>query len=94
MNLESIVLKPIISEKSLAFSKKGQYTFRVGKNLGKEEVKRAVEKGFNVKVSGISSLKVAGKRKSLRNRKVVKLPDWKKMTVSLSSGKIDLFEKE
>ena len=54
MRLESIVLKPIISEKSLALSKKGRYTFRVGKNLGKEEVKKAVEKVFNVKVSGIS----------------------------------------
>lgn len=94
MNLESIVLKPLISEKSLALSKKGQYTFRVEANLGKEEIKKAVEKVFNVKVSGISSRKVVGKKKSLRNRKVVKLTDWKKAIVSLSSGKIDLFEKE
>lgn len=94
MRLESIVLRPIISEKSLALSKTGQYTFRVSKNLGKEEVKKAVEKVFNVKVSEISSLKVEGKSKSLRNRKIVKLIDWKKMIVSLSSGKIDLFEKE
>lgn len=94
MNLEGIVLKPIISEKSLSLSKKGQYTFRVGTNLGKEEIKKAVEKVFNTKVSRISSRRVVGKKKSLRNRKIVKLADWKKVIVSLSSGKIDLFDKE
>ena len=48
---EDIIIKPIITEKSNVEMQAGKYTFEVNKKATKVDVKRAVEKLFNVKVS-------------------------------------------
>ena len=52
---EDIIIKPIITEKSNVEMQAGKYTFEVNKKATKVDVKRAVEKLFNVKVLKVKS---------------------------------------
>ena len=60
-------------------------TFKVTKNATKIEVKKAVEKIFNVAVSAVRICNVKGKTKKFRQREGSR-PDWKKAIVSLQEG--------
>ena len=88
-----IILRPLISEKS---NKKrelfNQYTFEVARESNRIEIRRAVEKIFNVKVASVKTINVKGKIKQ-RGRIVGKRKDWKKAVVKLLPGqRIDFFE--
>ena len=62
----SVLKKPIITEKMTASGEKlGQYGFIVAKTANKVEIKKAVEKLYNVTVESVNTLNNAGK---LRNR--------------------------
>ncbi len=93
MKFENILLVPLFTEKSLALAKKGKYVFKVNRRTEKVEVKKRIEKDFDVVVSSIASLNMKGKIKMARNRKEFKKQGFKKYIVSLKSGKIGLFEK-
>ena len=58
---EDIIIKPIITEKSNVEMQAGKYTFEVNKKATKVDVKRAVEKLFNVKVLKVNTINVSGK---------------------------------
>lgn len=88
-----ISILPLVTEKSMQVSKGGKYTFKVPLMAEKNEIKKEIEKTFNVKISSISTQIVKGGTKTLRNREQIKLKDFKKAIVSLSSGKIEIFEK-
>ncbi len=94
MNPEKIytVLQgPHISEKAaLGAEDSNQFVFKVALDATKLEVKKAVEKLFNVKVAKIQVMRVKGKTK--RNRYgLSKKPDWKKAYIRLEQGhEIDL----
>lgn len=62
---EDIIIKPIITEKSNMEMQAGKYTFEVNKKATKVDVKRAVEKLFNVKVLKVNTINVSGKEKEL-----------------------------
>ena len=89
-----VIVKPIVSEKSYALSEKGVYIFVVPPEANKVEIRRSVEKVFNVKVTKVNTLNRPGKRK--RNRKQMtfgKRPDTKRALVTLAAGQsIPLFE--
>jgi large subunit ribosomal protein L23 len=89
MNPERIftVLKaPHISEKAAASAEVGnQVVFKVAVDATKLEIKKAVEKLFNVKVLGVQTLNVKGKVKQNRFGQVKK-PSWKKAYVRLEQG--------
>ncbi|KAB5608021.1 50S ribosomal protein L23 [Bifidobacterium jacchi] len=61
-----IILKPVVSEKSYALSDRGQYTFVVAPSANKVQIKQAIEKIFNVKVTNVNTLNRAGKLKRTR----------------------------
>jgi len=88
-----VIFQPVMTEKSLVQKEQeNKYTFKVDKRAGKGEIKRAVEKMFNVKVKNVAIMNVLGKKKRVR---IVegKRPDWKKAIVTLAQGqKIDLFD--
>lgn len=89
MNAERIyqVLNgPLISEKAALSADAGnQFVFKVAVDATKLEVKKAVEKLFNVKVAEVRTLNVKGKVK--RNRfGLSKKSDWKKAYVRLEQG--------
>ena len=71
---EDIIIKPIITEKSNVEMQAGKYTFEVNKKATKVDVKRAVEKLFNVKVLKVNTINVSGKEKRV-GRNVRKTAD-------------------
>ena len=79
---EDIIIKPIVTEKSNMEMQAGKYTFEVNKKATKVDVKRAVEKLFNVKVLKVNTINVSGKEKRV-GRNVGKTADWKKAIVSI-----------
>ncbi|HJV09148.1 MAG TPA: 50S ribosomal protein L23 [Acidimicrobiales bacterium] len=90
----SVIIRPVVSEKSYGLLDNGVYTFVVDPRATKIEISQAVETIFNVQVSKVNTLNRKGKRK--RNRKAAtfgKRPDSKRAIVTLAAGgRIDLFE--
>ena len=90
----SIIIRPVVSEKSYGLLDNGVYTFVVDPRASKIEISDAVETIFNVEVAKVNTLNRKGKRK--RNRKsqtLGKRPDQKRAIVTLAGGgRIDLFE--
>ncbi|MGN0848444.1 MAG: 50S ribosomal protein L23 [Victivallaceae bacterium] len=91
-NAYSIIIAPVISEKSQVFATQGKYVFKVDPKSEKIEIGRAVEQLFNVKVKSVNVINVAGKAKRMgRSVKMGRRPDWKKAIVTLQEGSIELF---
>ncbi|MBI9014413.1 MAG: 50S ribosomal protein L23 [Clostridiales bacterium] len=88
-----IIIKPIITEKSMMGMETNKYTFKVLKDANKTEIKLAVEEAFGVKVSKINTLNVKGKVKR-QGKFIGKRADWKKAIITLTadSKPIELFE--
>lgn len=84
--LMSILVAPHVSEKSTRLADaSNQVAFRVRTDARKPEIKRAVEKMFNVEVESVSVLNVKGKSKGFaRNRG--RRSDWRKAYVRLKPG--------
>jgi large subunit ribosomal protein L23 len=87
-----IIIAPVISEKSYGLQEQGQYTFIVDPRSNKTEIKIAVEKIFDVKVSGVNTINREGKRKRTRTG-YGKRKNTKRAIVTLSpeSKSIDIF---
>ena len=92
MNINQVLLKPTITEKSTLLQESGKYTFQVAPRANKVQVKEAVEKSFDVTVMDVNITKLHGKRKRYGPR-IAKKPDIKKAVVTLKSGdRINLIE--
>ncbi|MCL5676030.1 MAG: 50S ribosomal protein L23 [Patescibacteria group bacterium] len=90
----SVIIKPIISERSMSNASLGWYTFQTGKKVTKKEIGKEIERLFKVNVVSVRTQNVKGKTvRTGRARKSAKKSDWKKAYVRLKDGqKIDLFE--
>lgn len=90
---QDIILKPVITEKSMDELQAGKYTFKVAKDANKTEIKKAVEQLFDVKVAKVNTLNVNGHYKRV-GRFVGKTSDWKKAVITLTedSKAIEFFE--
>jgi large subunit ribosomal protein L23 len=93
MHLYEVLHRPLITEKNTAIqAPQGKYAFEVAAEANKEQIKQAVEKAFNVSVTGVNVMTVPGKGRRMRGRWVMS-PSWKKAIVTLKPGdKIELFE--
>lgn len=92
MDPRSIIIRPVISEKTYALIAAGKYTFRVDDRSHKFEIKDAVEQAFGVEVVKVRTSKVRAKPKR-RGLHQGKSRSWKKAIVELAPGEtIDLFE--
>lgn len=92
--MTNVIIRPVISEKSMTDANNGKFTFVVASNATKKQIKEAVEKLFSVHVLKVATSVVKGKttRVGARRVEVVKT-SIKKATVALKSGeKIDAFE--
>jgi len=81
-----IILRPIISEKSINLSTENKYTFAVDPRANKCEIRSAVEEIFKVKVLKINTLNVKGKPRRWSRRYHGHKSDWKKAVVTLKEG--------
>lgn len=87
-----IIVRPIVSEKSMREMGFGKYTFEVNRDSNKIEIKQAVEEIFKVKVKSVNTMMIHGKTKRVRF-KAGRAPDWKKAVVTLAEGqKIEIIE--
>lgn len=86
-----ILIAPVVSEKSYGLLDNNKYTFIVHPDANKTEIKIAVEKVFNVKVTSVNTLNRAGKTRRTA-RGLGKRKDTKRAIVSLREGdRIDIF---
>ena len=86
-----ILISPVVSEKSYGLLDANKYTFLVHPDANKTEIKIAVEKVFNVKVTNVNTANRPGKRKRTRLG-FGRRNDTKRAIVSLAAGdRIDLF---
>ena len=86
-----VLLAPVISEKSYGLLDENKYTFLVSPSANKTEIKIAVEKIFNVKVTAVNTLNRPGKTRRTRTG-LGKRKDTKRAIVSLAEGdRIDIF---
>ena len=93
MNYYEIVKRPLVTEKTtLQKEVDNQITFEVDRRANRVEIRKAVEKIFDVHVSEVRTMQVKGKVKQ-RGRIVGKRKDWKKAIVKLMPGeRIEFFE--
>lgn len=89
-----VILKPVLTEKSMNIMAEKKYTFYVHPDTTKTQVKEAVEKMFDgVKVAKVNTMNIAGKTKR-RGTTYGKTAKRKKAIVQLTaeSNDIQLFE--
>ena len=93
MTNHDIIIKPIVSEKSMDQLADRKYTFKVAIGANKIEIKKAIEDVFGVKVEKVTTMRVLGKTKRMGVH-VGKRPDWKKAVVKLTadSKTIEFFD--
>ena len=92
--MHNIIVRPVITEKSMTGANKSNFTFIVAKNATKKEIKSAVEKLFDVHVLSVATSMIKGKTKKFGPRRMEQvLASEKKAMVQLKSGeKINAFE--
>jgi len=84
--LMKVLLEPRITEKSTRVADKyRQFVFKVMKDATKPEIKKAVEKMFEVEVGSVTVVNVKGKRKTFKQIRGGRA-DWKKAYVKLKPG--------
>jgi large subunit ribosomal protein L23 len=92
MDSRTVIVEPVISEKSYALMAEGRYTFRVHERAHKTQIAQAVEDVFGVNVAEVRTAKVRSKPKRrglVRGRS----RSWKKAIVQLAPGeRIEMFE--
>lgn len=88
-----IIIKPVITERSMEGLQAGKYTFKVAKSANKIEIAQAVQELFGVKVAKVHTMIVKGREKRM-GRTSGYLPDWKKAIVTLAEGEktIEFFD--
>lgn len=97
--MHNILVKPLVTEKVAHLTEvQNLYGFIVNTASNKIEIKRAIEKKFNVTVEKITTATYKGKKKMVfrkSGRFEGKRSDFKKAFVVLKKGdKIDLFEHQ
>lgn len=92
-NPHDIVIRPLITEKTMDLSQEKKYVFVVDRRANKSEIKRAIEEIFDVNVEKVNTMNMRGKVKRM-GRFEGKRPDWKKAIVKLTeeSKTIEFFE--
>ena len=93
-NVYDIIIRPIITERSMVDVANKKYVFEVAKDAGKVEIKNAVETAFGVKVAKVNTLNMQGKMKRMGARPAGRRASWKKAMVTLTadSKSIEFFE--
>jgi len=79
------ILSPVITEKATIASERNQFVFRVARNATKPQIKEAIEKLFDVKVTAVNTLLRKGKTKRFRGVRG-RQQDTKKAVVTLADG--------
>lgn len=90
---QDIIIRPVITEESMAEVPEKKYTFEVAKSATKIDIAKAVEKLFEVKVAKVNTMNVKGHKRTYGRFTGYK-SDWKKaiVTVTEDSKPIEFFD--
>ncbi len=92
MDPRTVIIRPVVSEKSYALIAEGKYTFRVNDRAHKTQIAHSVEQIFGVGVAKVRVSRVNPKPKK-RGLSQGRTRGWKKAIVQLAPGeRIELFE--
>ena len=93
MNDYDVLIRPLLTEKITSIREvKNLLAFAVHKRATRIDIRRAIEKIFNVKVLSVNVVNVKGKPKR-QGRFLGKRSDWRKALVTLKPGeKVELYE--
>ena len=88
-----VIIRPIITEDSMARLADKKYTFEVASGANKIEIKKAVEEIFKVSVLKVNTISVKSKNKRVGYH-LGKTSEWKKAIVTLTpdSKTIEFFD--
>ena len=94
MSSYDVIIRPIITERSMNAVADKKYVFEVLPTAGKIEIKKAVEEIFGVKVAKVNTMHVPGKAKRMGAARPGRTKAWKKAIVQLTedSKTIEMFE--
>ena len=92
-NVYDVIIRPIVTERSMSYLADKKYTFEVATDANKIEIKKAVEDIFKVKVKSVSTINYDGKFKR-QGRSEGRTAKWKKAIVTLTgdSKTIEFFD--
>lgn len=87
----SILIKPLVTEKSSAMNEHGKYGFVVDRSANKVQIRQEVEKKYGVTVEFVNTMVQPGKSKSRSTKSGVikgKSKTYKKAIVKVADGDI------
>ena len=92
-SMHDVIVRPVITEDSMARLADKKYTFEVAKDATKVEIKKAVEEIFKVEVAKVNTISVKSKNKRVGYH-LGKTSEWKKAIVTLTpdSKTIEFFD--
>jgi large subunit ribosomal protein L23 len=92
VNPRSVLIRPVVSEKSYTLMAANKYTFRIHPDANKTQVRQAVEDLFGVRVIDVRTVNVRSKPKR-RGWTSGSTREWKKAIVQLhEDDSLELFE--
>jgi large subunit ribosomal protein L23 len=99
LSAPDVIVRPVISEKSIDESGRGKYTFAVHTDATKIQIKAAIEElyqkeGVTVVAVNVLTTKAKEKRRGTKRGRIVgRTTPWRKAIVTLAPGqKIQFFE--
>jgi large subunit ribosomal protein L23 len=85
MEPSTVIIQPVVSEKSYVLAAAGKYTFRIHPDAHKTQVRQAIEALFDVHVQEVRTISVKSKPKR-RGISRGRTRSWKKAIVQVSPG--------
>lgn len=87
-----IIKKPCLTEKAMSFQDDNKVVVEVDTRANKIEIKNAMEKLFNIKVTNVHTINQVGKKRRV-GKHMGKTGNWKKAVITLAEGqKLDFLE--
>jgi large subunit ribosomal protein L23 len=93
LDLRSVIVKPLVTEKSSGlYQLQKAYTFEVHPEASKHQIREALERLFDVKVTGVRTMQMR-RNEVTRGKTRGVTPRWKKAVVTLGDGQtLPVFE--
>ncbi len=90
-----VIIEPVLTEKTMALmQEQNKVTVKVLAKANRAEVKKAFEKVFGVKVTGVNIIKVRATETTRGGRYKGTIPGYKKAIVTVAEGEaLDLFKE-
>lgn len=94
----TILIRPLVTEKLTELMEQGQYAFQVAKHANKVQIRKAIEQRYpGVRITDVRTMVVRGKRRRQQSRRGLvqgRTASYKKAIVSVDpeGQQIDFFE--